>query len=272
MEGLQVAFVPTMGFFHEGHLSLMRTARVEGSYVVVSVFVNPTQFGVGEDLAHYPRDAARDEELARQEGVDLLFMPDAGSMYPEGYRTYVEVEGMSALLCGRSRPTHFRGVATVVAKLLNIVEPDLLFLGRKDAQQAVLLRRMVEDLDFPCEVVVCPTVREADGLAMSSRNTYLSPEERRQALSLSRSLRRACDLVLAGERSALTLVSSIREELQRWPLVQEDYVAAVDMHSLQPLSTLKDEALIAVAARVGSARLIDNAVLKFKDRGVEVEL
>lgn len=271
-KGLRVAFVPTMGSFHEGHLSLMRSARASGTYVVVSIFVNPTQFGAGEDLDGYPRDAARDEQLARQEGVDLLFAPDTAAVYPEGYLTYVEVEGLSRLLCGASRPTHFRGVTTIVAKLLNMIEPDLLFLGRKDAQQAVILRRMVEDLNFPCEVIVCPTVREPDGLAMSSRNAYLSGEERRQALALSQSLGRACDLVVAGERSLSIILGAIRDELARQPLVKAEYVSAVDMVTLQPVAELQGEVLVALAARVGRARLIDNAVVRIHDGQVDVEL
>ncbi len=271
-KGLRVAFVPTMGYFHEGHLSLMRSARAGGAYLVVSIFVNPIQFGAGEDFDRYPRDEARDEQLARQEGVDLLFVPEVAAVYPEGYRTYVEVEGLSRLLCGVSRPTHFRGVTTVVAKLLNMIEPDLLFLGRKDAQQAVILGRMVEDLNFPCEVIVCPTVREPDGLAMSSRNAYLSGEERRQALSLFQSLGRACELVVAGERSVSTVLAVIREELAPQPLVNVEYVTAVDMLTLQPLRELQGEVLIALAAAVGRARLIDNAVVRIRDGQVSAEL
>jgi pantoate--beta-alanine ligase len=270
--GLRVAFVPTMGCFHEGHLSLMRSARTDSAYVVVSVFVNPTQFGAGEDYHRYPRDLARDEQLARDEGVDLLFTPQVSDLYPEGYNTYVEVEGLSRLLCGASRPTHFRGVATIVAKLLNMVEPDVLFLGRKDAQQAVILQRMVEDLNFPCQVVVCPTVREADGLAMSSRNMYLSPDERRQALSLFQSLRRGCDLAVQGERSAPAILSAISDTLEGHSLVEVEYVVAVDPATLQPVPELREAMLLALAARVGCARLIDNAIIRVRDGHVDVEL
>jgi pantoate--beta-alanine ligase len=270
--GLAVAFVPTMGYFHEGHLSLIHHARTMGEFVVVSIFVNPTQFGEGEDLGRYPTDLDQDERLALQEEVDLLFVPEAECMYPAGYRTRVSTEGLDAVLCGAARPTHFAGVTTVVAKLLNIVEPDALLLGRKDAQQAIILRRMVEDLNFPCEVVVCPTVREHDGLAMSSRNSYLGPEEREQARALYLGLERAKQLVLQGERSTQALVSAIRDELERWPLVLPEYVVAVETSGLEPVQSIHGEVLLAVAAQVGPARLIDNAMVRIGPQGVEVEL
>ena len=270
--GLAIAFVPTMGYFHEGHLSLIRHARATAEFVVVSIFVNPTQFGEGEDLNRYPTDLDRDERLALREGVDLLFVPEADSMYPAGYCTRVLTEGLGGVLCGAARPTHFAGVTTVVAKLLNIVEPDALVLGRKDAQQAIILRRMVEDLNFPCEVVVCPTVREPDGLAMSSRNGYLGPEEREQAKALYLGLARAKQLVLHGERSAPALIAEIRNELEHWPLVDPEYVVAVETNGLEPVESISGEVLLALAARVGPARLIDNAWMTVGPGGANVEL
>jgi pantoate--beta-alanine ligase len=271
-QGRRIGLVPTMGFFHEGHLSLMRKAKDSGNYVVTSLFVNPPQFGPEEDLNRYPQDLARDQALAAKEGVDLLFVPDRQQIYPDWYRTYVEVEELGVLLCGVQRPTHFKGVTTIVAKLLNIVEPDFLFLGRKDAQQAIILSRMIEDLNFPCEVVVCPTVREADGLAMSSRNEYLSPAERREARGLYLALSRVCKLVVAGERSTRTVVHEMRQELSRWPLVKPEYVAAVDATNLRPTEKLQGKVLLALAACVGPSRLIDNAVLTVSSEGVRVEL
>ncbi len=271
-EGRRIGLVPTMGFFHEGHLSLMRKAKDARNYVVASLFVNPTQFGPEEDLDRYPRDLARDQALAVREGVDLLFAPDREQIYPEGYRTHVEVEEFSTLLCGVQRPTHFKGVTTIVAKLLNIVEPDFLFLGRKDAQQAIILTKMIQDLNFPCEVVVCPTVREADGLAMSSRNEYLSSAERREARALYLALRRVCELVVAGERSTRIVVHEMQQELNHWPLVKPEYVAVVDATDLHPVEELGGKVLLALAARVGPSRLIDNAVLTVSSDGVRVEL
>ncbi len=259
--GITVGLVPTMGFFHAGHISLMQTAREECGFVVVSIFVNPTQFGPGEDLEDYPRDFERDVKMADQAGVDCIFNPGASEMYPEPYLTYVEVEKAGAVLCGASRPGHFRGVATVVAKLFNIVPAHRAYFGLKDAQQVWVIRRMARDLDFDIEVVACPTVRESDGLAMSSRNTYLEPEERRAAAVLNRSLRLAEDLVAAGERDAAAVISEMKRLIDAEPLVRTEYIEAVDWESLAPAASLDGEVLIALAARVGRARLIDNVLL-----------
>jgi pantoate--beta-alanine ligase len=256
--GRSVGLVPTMGFLHEGHLSLVREARKRADIVVVSIFVNPAQFGPREDFARYPRDLDRDRALLEAEGVDVLFHPSAAEMYPPGYRTYVEVHGLQEGLCGRSRPGHFRGVATVVLKLFNIVRPDAAFFGAKDAQQALILAKMASDLDLGVEVVTCPIVREPDGLAMSSRNAYLNPAERRAALLLSKSLRRAEQAILAGERDAAKVLAGIRFIIEAEPLARVDYVEAVDPAGLVPVGEIRGEVLIALAVFIGSTRLIDN--------------
>jgi pantoate--beta-alanine ligase len=257
-EGRTVGFVPTMGFLHEGHLSLVREARRRSGATAVSIFVNPAQFGPHEDFSRYPRDLGRDADLLEKEGIDVLFHPSAEEMYPPGYETYVEVRDLQDRLCGKSRPGHFRGVATIVLKLLNIVEPDLAFFGWKDAQQVLVLRRMAADLDLGTEIVACPLVREPDGLAMSSRNTYLSPDERRAALVLSRSLGEAEKLVAAGERSAERVIARIRAGIEVEPLARIDYVEAVDMLNLEPVAEIRGDVLIALAVFFGSTRLIDN--------------
>lgn len=260
--GAKIGFVPTMGYFHEGHLSLMRRARAECGAVVVSIFVNPLQFGPREDLAEYPRDLERDLRMAREVGVDVVFTPADEEMYPPGYCTYVEVLGLTEKLCGLFRPGHFRGVTTVVAKLFNIVQPDVAYFGQKDAQQAVVIQRMVRDLNMPLEVVVLPTVREADGLAMSSRNVYLSPEERQAALVIPRSLARAVEAVKGGERNVAVLREMVRGMIAAEPRAQIDYVEIYGWPDLEPLTVLTDRALLAVAVRFGRARLIDNVVLE----------
>ncbi len=260
--GRSVAFVPTMGFLHEGHLSLIRRARREADLVVVSIFVNPLQFGPREDLARYPRNLARDTRLAHEAGCDALFAPSVAEMYPPGYRTRVSVDGTDSVLCGRSRPGHFSGVVTVVLKLVNIVRPDVLLLGQKDAQQAVVVRRMLGDLDAGVRVLVCPTVREKDGLAMSSRNGYLSPEERRRALGISRALFLARDLALRGERSASAIKTRMKKTLSEAGITETDYVEIVDGEELTPVRRLDGDVLIAVAARVGRTRLIDNVKVR----------
>ncbi len=257
-EGTPIAFVPTMGSLHEGHLSLVREARRRGGATVVSIFVNPAQFGPAEDYQAYPRDLARDAALLEKEGVDVLFHPGVGDMYPEGYRTYVEVHGLQDKLCGASRPGHFRGVSTVVLKLFDIVQPDAAFFGWKDAQQIVVIKRMVRDLDYPIEIVACPLVREPDGLAMSSRNSYLSPEERKAALVLSRGLREAERLIAAGERDAVAVVAAVRETVAAERLARIDYVCAVDLGELEPLPRLHGNVLVAMAVFIGKTRLIDN--------------
>ncbi|MDI6873105.1 pantoate--beta-alanine ligase [Candidatus Solincola sp.] len=259
--GQSVGLVPTMGFFHPGHVSLMRAAREENDFVVVSLFVNPTQFGPHEDFKDYPRDLERDVEIARQAGVDCIFHPRVEDMYPQPYLTFVEVEGITEGLCGASRPGHFRGVATVVTKLFHIIPAHRAYFGLKDAQQVRVIQKMVEDLNFDIQIVVCPTVREDDGLAMSSRNVYLRPEERRAATALYRSLRRAEDMVREGEREARKVLSAVREILESEPLVEPEYVEAVDWEGLRPVERLQGKVLIALAARVGKARLIDNVLL-----------
>jgi pantoate--beta-alanine ligase len=264
-EGKRIGLVPTMGYFHDGHLSLMRAAREECDVVVVTLFVNPTQFGPGEDLEAYPRDEDRDAELAALEGVDLLWAPDTDEVYPEGFATTVEVDAaLTGILDGAPEhrgPSHFRGVTTVVAKLFNSVQPDVAYFGRKDAQQAVVIERMVRDLDFPVEVKVLPTVRDADGLALSSRNAYLTPEERGRALALSRALRAAEEAAEAGERSADALVATVEEELRNAG-IDPEYVEARDAEDLSRAASLNGRpVLLAVAAKVGKARLIDNVVI-----------
>lgn len=256
-----VGFVPTMGFLHPGHLALVKQAQAECASVVVSIFVNPTQFGPAEDFTAYPRDLARDLDLLKPLNVDVVWAPEAGFMYPPGFQTYVTVEEITQPLEGAMRPGHFRGVTTVVAKLLNIVQPQRLYLGQKDAQQAAVLRRMILDLNFPVEVVVCPTVRESDGLAMSSRNTYLTPEQRRAAAVLYRGLRQAEALYLQGERSAETLRQAVRQVLAQEPLAQPQYVSCADRSTLLELDVITAGALLSLAVYFGKTRLIDNWVL-----------
>jgi pantoate--beta-alanine ligase len=259
--GKRLGFVPTMGALHEGHLSLVRAARASCDIVAASIFVNPTQFGPNEDLAKYPRDFGRDRDLLEKEGVELLFAPSVEEMYPAGAVTWVTVEELSGKLDGRSRPGHFRGVTTVVAKLFHIVEPDAAFFGQKDGAQVAIVRRMVRDLDFPVEIVACPIVREADGLAMSSRNAYLGPAQRRQALVLHGALMRVKKSCEAGECDAVKLAVLGREEVARERSVRLDYFEIVDPDSLDPVGNVADGALVAVAAFVGPTRLIDNILL-----------
>lgn len=254
----RVAFVPTMGALHEGHLSLVREARRGDAYVVVSIFVNPTQFAPGEDFSRYPRDEARDLQFCRRERVDLVFAPSAETMYPPGALTTVHVSQLADTLCGPHRPGHFDGVATVVAKLLNIVRPDSACFGEKDYQQLMVIRRMVRDLDLPVEIVGCPTVREPDGLAMSSRNAYLSPAERTQALSLYRSLCEAKRRVAEGERDPAAIESLLRRTLLSAGPVAIDYASVVDAETLKPVKSVDRPVVAAVAARIGATRLIDN--------------
>jgi pantoate--beta-alanine ligase len=259
--GKHLGLVPTMGALHEGHLSLVRAARARCDVVAASLFVNPLQFGPGEDLAKYPRDFDRDRALFEKEGVDFLFTPSVEEMYPAGAVTYVTVEGISDKLCGRSRHGHFRGVTTVVSKLFHIVEPDLAFFGQKDAAQVAIIRRMVRDLDFPVEIVVCPIVREADGLAMSSRNAYLNSQQRKSALALYRSLIEVQQHFDQGQRVPARLIEAGSQIFEEEPSVRLDYLEIVDPETLDPVSDLSRSALVAVAAFVGNARLIDNIVL-----------
>jgi pantoate--beta-alanine ligase len=264
-KGKTIGFVPTMGFFHEGHLALMRQAKKDHDLCVVSLFVNPTQFGPKEDFKKYPRDLKRDSSMIQKENVDILFIPSNNDIYPNGYLTYIDVEKISQTLCGRFRPGHFRGVATVVAKLLNIVGPDAMYLGQKDAQQVVVLKTMVRDLDFPVTVKVIETKREIDGLAMSSRNKYLLPEQREQAAVLYQALQLARQRIKAGERSsrriAYAMVSLIRKESSG----KIQYVECVNADTLEVLNRLSGKVLIALAVFFGKTRLIDNIVIPIHD-------
>jgi len=259
--GKRIGLVPTMGALHRGHLSLIQAARAACGAVVVSVYVNPLQFGPTEDFRAYPRDREKDAALADSAGCDLLFVPSDAEMHPPGHRTFVEVQGMQEVLCGRSRPGHFRGVATVVAKLFAIVRPDVAFFGEKDAQQVRIIRRMERDLHLGVEIVSCPTVREADGLALSSRNAYLTDAERRAAPVLHRALRAAADRARSGETGAARLVALVRDTIASEPLARLDYAEAVDGETLDPVTAAGPGTLLAVAAWFGRARLIDNITL-----------
>jgi pantoate--beta-alanine ligase len=258
----RLGLVPTMGALHAGHLSLVRAAKAQCDAVVVSIFVNPKQFGPTEDLAKYPRRFERDCALLEKENVDTVFAPSVEEMYPKGESTWVTVEGLSDKLDGRSRPGHFRGVTTVVAKLFHVIEPDVAFFGQKDAAQVAVIRRMVRDLNFPAQIAVCPIVREPDGLAMSSRNAYLNPEERQRALVLQGSLRSVEKEFRAGERSAAKLAAGASEIFAKEPQVRLDYFEIVDPDTLDPLDQISRPALAAVAAYVGTTRLIDNTVVE----------
>jgi pantoate--beta-alanine ligase len=251
-----------MGALHEGHASLLRRCRRENDLAVVSIFVNPKQFGPAEDFKSYPRPAEADRGLARKAGVDIVFYPPDKEMYPHPYRTYIEVEEMTGHLCGRFRPGHFKGVTTVVGKLLNIVQPDVLYLGQKDAQQAAVLRQMVRDLNFPIAVRICPTVRGCDGVAISSRNVYLSPQERHQAAVLFRSLQEAKEKMQSGERSLPAIIQGIRRRIFKETSGKIDYVECVNANTLEPLSSLEGKIMIALAVRFGPTRLIDNILVQ----------
>ena len=260
--GKTIAFVPTMGFFHEGHLSLMREGRRRGDFLMVSLFVNPTQFGPHEDFKNYPRDFERDSKMAREVGADVLFAPEAGEMYPPDHQTIVLVEKVTRNLCGASRPTHFQGVTTVVLMLFEIVMPHVAIFGEKDYQQLVTVQQMARDLHMSVEVMGMPTVREADGLAMSSRNTYLLPEERKAALSLYRSLQKAKELLQKGERKADRILQEMKGTLQSESLVRIDYVQICDAHTLQDVDRIEGDVVVALAAYLGKTRLIDNFVFR----------
>ncbi len=260
--GKSIGFVPTMGYFHDGHLSLMRRARRETDVVVVSLFVNPIQFGKNEDLSRYPRDIKRDKKLAQAQGVDILFLPEEKEMYKPGYSTFIEVKELDEFLCGASRPGHFRGVATVVAKLFNIVRPDIAYFGQKDIQQALILKRMIRDLDFPIKMKICPIVREADGLAMSSRNIYLSEGERKQAVVLYKSLVMAKGLIKEGR--PFPFVKKKMRQLVSAANGRVDYIEIVDYNTLRPAQKRSEKIIIAVAVWFGKARLIDNVIISIK--------
>jgi pantoate--beta-alanine ligase len=261
-QGRRLGLVPTMGALHEGHLSLVRTARAKSDSVAASIFVNPTQFGPNEDFAQYPRSLDDDCALLEREGVELVFAPSVAEMYPAGRVTWVIVEGLSERLCGKSRPGHFRGVVTVVSKLFHIVEPDIAFFGQKDAAQVAIIRRMVGDLNFAVSIEVCPIVREADGLALSSRNAYLGAEERKSALVLYRSLVRTRKWFENGERESAKLISAAKQELAGEAAVRLDYFEIVDPDTLEPEPMITKRVLVAVAAFVGGTRVIDNILLE----------
>jgi pantoate--beta-alanine ligase len=261
-EGKTIVFVPTMGFLHEGHLSLIREGQKYGDGLVVSIFVNPAQFGPGEDLETYPRDFGRDLELLRKEGVDAVFAPDAAEMYGKNFQTFVELEKLPKHLCGLSRPLFFKGVATVVTKLFNIVKPHVAIFGEKDYQQLTVIRQMVRDLDFDIKIVGARTVREADGLAMSSRNTYLSSKQRMSALALNRSLKKAQELVGNGLKDTAKIIEETAKMIQSHPEAEIDYIVICDPETLDDMKTIDRPARMALAVKVGKARLIDNIMLK----------
>lgn len=260
-EGLTVGLVPTMGYLHEGHKSLIDKAVEQNDRVVVSVFVNPIQFGPTEDLATYPRDLERDAALCEKAGASLIFHPEPENMYFDDFCTYIDMENLTKGLCGKTRPTHFRGVCTVVGKLFNIVQPDRAYFGQKDAQQLAVIRRMVRDLNFNLEIVGCPIIREEDGLAKSSRNTYLSPEERKAAVILHKGLTKGEEMVRAGEKNAAVVKKAIRDIIESEPLAKIDYVEIVDFDNIQEKEVLDGSVLAAVAVYIGKTRLIDNFII-----------
>ena len=262
LSGKTIALVPTMGFLHQGHLELMEEGKKRADILIISIFVNPTQFGVGEDLEKYPRDMERDKKLAEGVGVDIIFAPSASEMYPKGYQTYVNVKDVTRNLCGISRPTHFRGVTTVVAKLFNIVKPHIAIFGEKDFQQLVAIRQMVKDLNFDIEIVGIPTVREKDGLAMSSRNTYLTPEERKAALSLNQAISIARDIFRSGERRSESILREVKKRIESEDLTDIDYVKMCDSQTLEDIEEIDRGAVLAIAVKVGRTRLIDNCTFE----------
>ena len=260
-KGASIGLVPTMGFFHEGHISLMRKSAADNDFTITSLFVNPTQFGPEEDLERYPRDMERDTKMAGEAGVDVLFTPDMAGMYPPGYRTYVKVEEWSSRLCGVTRPIHFRGVATICLKLFNICAPSRAYFGLKDAQQCLVIKKMVSDLNVDLEIVPMPTVREPDGLAMSSRNVYLTPEERKDALRISQALSMAREMVAAGENGAEKIKARMKEHISVSPLAAVDYIETVSTETLQDAGVVGPGTLIAAAVFFGKTRLIDNIII-----------
>lgn len=257
-QGLSVGFVPTMGYLHEGHESLIKKAVKDNDRVVVSIFVNPMQFGPTEDLDKYPRDLERDSKLCENAGANLIFHPEKEEMYFEDFSSYVDINGLSDELCGKSRPIHFRGVCTVVTKLFNIVNPDRAYFGEKDAQQLAIIRRFVRDLNIDIEIIGCPIIREEDGLAKSSRNTYLSKEERQAALILSQSLNLAKDAINSGERNSSVVIDIISNNIKKEPLAKIDYIEVVDSLAMKPVKTIEKSVLVAIAVYIGKTRLIDN--------------
>lgn len=260
-QGLSVGLVPTMGYLHEGHQSLIKRAVEENDRVVVSIFVNPIQFAPGEDLETYPRDLEKDSALCGKTGADLIFHPQPEEMYPNGFSTQVVMHNLTTELCGKTRPTHFSGVCTVVSKLFNIVKPDRAYFGEKDAQQLAIVKRMVKDLNFDIEIVGCPIVREADGLAKSSRNTYLNPDERRAALVLSRAIALGKNMALNGEKSSAAVIEAMSELINAEPLAKIDYVNVVNAENIEPIDIISGEVLVATAVYIGKTRLIDNFMI-----------
>jgi pantoate--beta-alanine ligase len=257
-----IGFVPTMGALHEGHLSLIRRARKENDTVVVSIFVNPAQFGPKEDFKKYPRSLSRDVRLCRSCGADIIFYPQAKAVYPYGYLTYITVQGLSGRLCGRTRPGHFKGVATIVAKLFNIVQPDNAYFGQKDAQQGIIIKKMAADLNMSVKIKVMPTVREKEGLALSSRNAYLSKQERKEALVISGALKAARVLIKKGIKNSARIIARIKEVIRGAKSAKVDYIAVVNPENLEPLECIRANCLIALAVRIGRTRLIDNIVIR----------
>jgi pantoate--beta-alanine ligase len=261
--GMSIGFVPTMGYLHEGHLSLVRESLRKADVTVVSIFVNPAQFGPREDFKEYPRDLNRDSEVLEREGVDYLFVPESDEIYPQGHKAFVEVYDLQDKLCGRSRPGHFRGVCTIALKLFNIINPDISFFGQKDAQQVIILKRMVKELHLEVIIEVLPIIREEDGLALSSRNKYLTQEERKAALVLSKSLKVAQSMMEKGQRDSAAIIKEMKEIIGREPLAKIDYVEIVDVDKLNPVAEIEKEALVAMAIFIGKVRLIDNTILLF---------
>jgi len=264
LQGKTIGFVPTMGALHEGHLSLIRCARKENDIVVLSIFVNPIQFGPKEDLRKYPRGLKRDTLLCKKEGVDIIFYPGTKEMYPDDYKTYVAVEGLSNKLCGKFRPGHFKGVATAVIKLFNIVSPNIAYFGQKDAQQSIIIQKMSRDLNLPVKIKVIPTMREIDGLAMSSRNAYLSPPERKEAAILYLALRLAKKLIKQGNKNSADIIRKMKQMIEKKKAVKVQYIALVDLSNLNPKNIIKGNILIALAVWVGKTRLIDNTIISVK--------
>ncbi|MGL5651086.1 MAG: pantoate--beta-alanine ligase [Paraclostridium sp.] len=261
-DGLSVALVPTMGYLHEGHESLIKKASENNDKVIVSIFVNPMQFGINEDLSTYPRDINRDSSICKKNGASVIFNPSVEEMYKDGFSTFVDMDNLTSELCGKSRPTHFRGVCTIVSKLFNIVNPDKAYFGQKDAQQLSIIKQMVKDLNIDTEIVGCPIVREDDGLAKSSRNTYLSQEERQAATIINRSLNKAKSLIESGERASKNIIDFIKNEIGKEPLAKIDYISIVDNNTIKSVTTVEEGSLIAVAVFIGNTRLIDNFIYK----------
>lgn len=261
-QGKSIGLVPTMGFLHEGHISLINKAAEENDIVVVSIFVNPTQFGPNEDFEDYPRDLSKDMEISQKAGANIIFAPSVNEMYPHDYNTYVEVEKITELLCGSSRPVHFKGVTTVVSKLFNIINPNKAYFGQKDAQQSIVIKRMVQDLNIDIDIEVCPIIRESDGLAKSSRNVYLNTDERKEAIILSESLLTAKNLINSGEHDVTIIKNKIRDMLNSKPLANIEYIEILDGVNLDKIKILEGKVLIALAVKFGNTRLIDNIIIE----------